>query len=136
MKNILLLIVSFIIISCSSNDNTISEDKIIGTWNLHKQTKNDVDDPQSDCEKESSLVYRKDNTYTETIVRNGFNGGDCRTVEVRNGNWENKGDGFYYKELDNSTANDNSNYIFEGNNIFYVQYTLTNTTYKVYYKRN
>ena len=137
MKNIApfyALIFFIFLFSCSSNEDEFSHDPIIGDWILYKHTKDNIEEPLSDCDKQRHIRYFRNGIYYEFIVKYDFNG-ECITIETRRGRWKNTGNGYYNLKLNNSSVSSNTKYIFEVSR-HYVEYTINNKINKVYYKRS
>ena len=88
MKKLLyLFIASTILISCSSNDDSLeNSDFIIGSWKLTHEYGTEV----SDCEKKSTIVFKSSNFSTSPY---NFDINDnCISLGTSNGIWANNDD--------------------------------------------
>lgn len=92
---------ALLIFSCSSNDDVVAEDPIVGTWLMVSD--NRVEGGQitttnfNECNAQTNYTFSSNNEYSWEVW--DFNGqGDCGEVQgtfVENGRWENKGNGVY-----------------------------------------
>ncbi|TDQ29896.1 lipocalin-like domain-containing protein [Tenacibaculum caenipelagi] len=95
MKKIIALsILTVTLLSCSSNENTpLSDDIIIGKWQLIRQYGDDADE----CTKKSTMIFENDfdliiNTYLS------LTDDECVSTGITKGNWNKKGENLYTLE--------------------------------------
>ncbi|MGQ3678728.1 lipocalin-like domain-containing protein [Tenacibaculum discolor] len=95
MKKIITLsILAASLLSCSSNENTpLSDDIIIGKWQLIRQYGDDTDD----CTKKSTITFENDfdliiNTYLS------LTDDECVSTGTTKGNWNKKSENLYTLE--------------------------------------
>jgi hypothetical protein len=91
MKRILLPLIAILILSsCSSSDETpLSEDVIIGQWQLIRQYGENADD----CEKKSTIIF-EDNF--DLIFNTHFTfDTDCVDTGITKGSWSKKNSNLY-----------------------------------------
>jgi hypothetical protein len=93
-KYYIVLLASFALISCSSDndDNTSTQDPIIGAWYYIAQFENDADTTVNDCEP-SVLEFTANGNRTDIYFSD--NSGDCVVVDTVNMTWERLSDGTY-----------------------------------------
>jgi hypothetical protein len=93
MKKILILTITlFTLLSCSSNDDAISNsDPIIGKWQLNSETKNDTE-VSTECDRKNTLTFSENGTLTD--VNHEDNGNGCSSNSLTS-TWENSGNSNY-----------------------------------------
>ncbi|MEZ4793163.1 MAG: lipocalin family protein [Gelidibacter sp.] len=137
MKKIILLlsVCTLMLTSCNKDDdNSSSQDLLIGTWKFYKYFENNIEIPLEACENEQTLGINANGTYTFTDYIEV--GNTCEIDEALTGTWRNAGNGVYV--LDEETDAFTLSITFEGNTFFY---TITynngteNVTDKYVYKR-
>ncbi|SHJ72370.1 hypothetical protein SAMN04487911_13240 [Arenibacter nanhaiticus] len=113
MKNVLYVFILAMICltSCSKGDDPISEDPIIGVWNI--VTINEA--PVNECTKKTEILFLKDGNY----ILEGYNvnsENNCDKQELIRGNWENKGNDVYSIKNNGATLIQQINILFSNNN--------------------
>lgn len=139
MKKLVLLfgVFGLLLSSCSNDDdNSSSQDLLIGSWKLHKIYENDVEVALDPCEKEGTIVVSANGAYSATTFEENLNGG-CEPTDVENGTWENVGNGNYTLTFEGFSSTEQ---LFFEDNTFYFLYSDTfngeTTEYKDVYIRN
>tara|TARA_A200000113_G_scaffold91109_2_gene81571 strand:- start:1227 stop:1631 length:405 start_codon:yes stop_codon:yes gene_type:complete len=104
MKHILktittLFIVSLTLTSCSKDDNSTTQDSIIGQWIAKEQLDNGEKILPTDCDKKTELNFKADGSLDATFAYD--NDGECITGSV-NGTWVSKGGNKYSYTLKDS----------------------------------
>lgn len=117
MKKILILTIAlFTLFSCSSDDEEITQDPIIGIWNLFAIDNNEV----SDCLKQSTWVFNENGTATKQGYEETNR--QCNSEPIENATWENLNNGSYRIIPTNSTTTDT---------VFSTTFSDNNNTLKV-----
>lgn len=127
MKKLILLLTAFTFVftSCSSDDdNTPSQDPLIGAWNYYKYFENGVEEPLDPCETDETFVVLADGTFSAEYF-DEVTVGSCESAGAFNGTWENLGSGTY--ALTSSGFTDEEDVTFDGNT-FYFEDTYDNGT--------
>lgn len=96
MKNLILLLSVFALAltSCSNDDdNSSSQDLLIGTWNYSRSFEDGVEITLSDCEKQETQVFNADGTFSITFY-DDFDG-PCVEDLTFTGTWSNTGNSVY-----------------------------------------
>lgn len=98
MKKILILSIAFFsLLSCSSNDDNIEKDPLIGTWYFFSRGGNEVDD----CTKKTEFIFNEDRTFSTVSYSTAID--ICSKEEDSTGKWSSLGNQTYTIKLDNST---------------------------------
>lgn len=101
--------------SCSSDDDSGSQDPIIGTWNLHQRFVNDVEEVLNSCQMQETFTFSANGSVMYEYYED--NNGNCDLEEAFTGTWSNEGSSNY-----NLTAFGESsvqNLTFEANTFYY-----------------
>lgn len=99
-KLLILLLVSIITISCSSDNEENTQDPIIGTWTLFAIENIEV----SDCLKQSTWIFNENGTATKQDYEEANQ--QCNSQPRENATWENLNNGSYRIIPTNSTTTD------------------------------
>ncbi|MFL1010729.1 lipocalin-like domain-containing protein [Flavisericum labens] len=135
MKKLILLFTVVLVglSSCSNDDDSGSQDPLIGTWTWFKSFENGVEEPLDDCDKKDNIVVAADGTLTETYYYD--NNGTCESDGTDMATWENTGGGTYRIVYSGDDIID-IKITFEGNT-FFVEESETfggeTYTYKIVY---
>lgn len=126
-KLLVLLFVGLLTISCSSNDDeTFSNDPIIGSWRLTSIIK-DGTDLATTCDKRQTATFDEEGKVSITNFSLDSNG-TCSISETRNGTWSPNGNS-YSITFDGET--DTETLSFSGNNLSFVSEGATYTYTKL-----
>ena len=118
MKKLTLMLcaLTFIISSCSSDDDSSSgQDPIIGTWNLHQRFTNDVEEVLTSCQKQETFTFSSDGSAQYEYYE--INNENCVLEESFTATWSNEGNNNYDLTAFGETSTQNIN--FEGNTFYY-----------------
>lgn len=112
MKKLLIMFFGLAVLtSCSSDDDNIGEDPILGTWVLIEINPAAVN--IEDCDETSIIIFGADNTANSTFYLEDSN---CEP-EAFTGQWENKGNSVY--SVDFPVIGEQEGVVnFEGSNNF------------------
>lgn len=138
MKKLVLLLSVFalVFISCSSDDDSSSQDPLIGTWKYHNYIVNGVEDTPTDCEMQETFVFSSDGTFDYTYYEEDFED-NCVLEESISGTWTNDGNEIYTQNIEGESYSQELG--FEGNTFYYEDvYTFEGVTYterEVYIKQ-
>ena len=99
MKKLLILSITlFSLFSCSSDDENIEKDPLIGTWYFFSENGKEVDD----CNKKSTAIISEKGDFTATNYGNQDNPNACVIENINNGTWVSKKNNKY--ELKNNKS--------------------------------
>ena len=138
MKKLILLCftAALVFTSCGNDDDSPTQDPLIGTWTYHKSFENSVEDSLDDCLKRNSITVKSDATLTEVYY--DFFDGNCELDYEDSAIWENLGNSIYKITYDVDEIYEDK-ITFEGNT-FFVENTSSfggeTFTYKEVYIRN
>lgn len=138
-KFILIFLAFAGIASCSSDDDGSSNeppanDPIVGTWKIQQQLIDGEEEPLSDCEKQSTVEFKTNETVTSTDYYDDPDTGECIT-DVYTEDWENRGNGIY-RITDEDDESTDISIVFSGNNnTFTISEEYDEVTYSVTYVR-
>lgn len=130
---LLLIAVAFIFTSCNNDDDSSSQDPLIGSWNYFKYFENGVEQPLFPCEAEGTLVVSANGTYVFTYFTENVDGDCVQDGDVEVGTWENIGNGNYIMGFEGAQIT--QQIFFEGNT-FYFENVDGEITYRDVYIRN
>lgn len=96
------LLLVFLIVSCSSDDDAAGEDRIVGSWtpvsySYHTGSGGDHIE-LDDCEKEETISFEEDGHYT--YLYKALEGEECVSIGSKAGIWENLGKKVYQIDLE------------------------------------
>ncbi len=124
MKKLILLfsVFALVLTSCSSDNDSSSNDRIIGTWKPYKIFVNEIEEGLDECRDMDRLVFLEDGSYEATFY-DLDNNDNCieDTESYLNIEWEKGSNNTYI-----FTYGDEEPYteevFFESNNVFYIIY--------------
>lgn len=97
LLSILLVALSFN--SCTSDDDNVTPDKIIGKWRLSQifvqVDQESIDYMPTECEKKSTIEFFDNGTYKQNDFEFNDLSNTCEAFETVNGTWENLGNSLY-----------------------------------------
>ena len=138
MKKLILLftVISLILTSCTSDDSTSSQDKLIGFWTSFQSFYNGSEIILDECDKMDSILVNSDGTFTEAFFYD--NNGTCVSDATDNGLWVNRGNSIYEITYDAGTIDEDVLLvtITFSNNSFTVETTDGTDTYTEVYIRS
>ena len=117
MKKLILCLSVFVLVftSCSSDDDSDSQDSIIGTWTFHKSFIDDVEQTLTSCEMQETFTFNSDGTvsykYYEVIQD------ICELEESTSGLWANDGNSIYTLTIEGE--NSSQEITFEANTFYF-----------------
>jgi hypothetical protein len=120
MKKLILFlsVLVLVVTSCSRNDDSGSQDSIIGTWTHHKLFINGVEESLTSCEMQETFTFSGNGTvsykYYEVIQ------GNCELEESTSGSWTNEGNSIYKLTIEGESSS--QELTFE-NNTFYFEFS-------------
>ncbi len=97
MKNFTLfcaICITIISLSCSSDDDAVTQDPIIGKWTLSQRFQNGVETQLTECFKTNEVIFVADGTLKSTFHRIATNN-SCEFSHEASGTWENLGNNKY-----------------------------------------
>ena len=135
MRKIFLLLTLIIFISCSGEDDSLPQDKLIGKWKKTKVVENGVIQVPN-CTYEGVLEYKSDGTFSSeryfdtnpdvTIT-------DCSLFNTTFGTWVRNGNSSYTSTVDGTPSE--VEFVFEGNNTFIFTFESNGFVAKLTYVR-
>lgn len=134
MKNRILLFSTliFILIACSSDDNSQSIDPLIGTWTFYKSFDDDLEISSEFCDLKDTLIVNADGSSSFTVYTSESLD-VCKILDSDIGTWENNEDGSYTFVFGEVTSI--LEITFEGNT-FYFEEDGGLSIYREVYLRN
>ncbi len=111
----------------TSESNVISvQDPVVATWQIDQVFNNDVETPQSECDKMTTLEFKVDGTFSG----NSFftNSSDACESEAFSGNWSNKGSLKYEILAPGDTNGDEYTITVENDKLTLLSEAVDNTT--------
>lgn len=126
MKKLILLfsVFTLVLMSCSSDDDSGSQDPLIGTWTYYKTFADGVEEPLTACDMQETFVFNSNGTvsykYYEII------GGVCELEESASGTWTNDGNGIYTSILDGESTS--QEITFDGNTHYFEYSEIVGTS--------
>jgi len=119
MKKLVLLlsVCALMLTSCNSDDDSGSQDLILGTWTYHKLFIDDVEAQLTACDMQETFVFNENGTYSYAYYE--LIQGVCELEESDSGTWANDGNSIYTLSINGQTASEDIT--FE-DNMFYFEY--------------
>lgn len=135
MKKLILLlsVITLSFNSCDSDDDSSSQDPIVGTWNLNQSFENDEEYELDNCDKEGALTFNSNGTYS-SISYYTDSDDTCSVDYESTGTWENNENGVYTFIDDESDAEQTLTITFSGNTFYYTDIDGSYTYKEVYIK--
>ncbi len=118
--------------SCSSDDDSPEQDKLISKWSLFQEFENGQEIELSDCDKKGILEFKLDGSFVAEFFDLNQSTGECEPDDASAGVWKNKGSDMYDITSDGET--ETIKIIFD-NDTFSITDIDGSDTYKEVYKR-
>ena len=115
--SLLLCALSIIFSSCSSDDDSGSQDPIVGTWTFHQFFEDGVQQSITACEMQETFTFSSNGTTFYEFYEDTQ--GACELEESINGTWSSEGNVYTLTVAGESSSEEIT---FEGNT-FYFEYT-------------
>lgn len=138
MKKLIVLFVatlSLCITSCGSDDDGVSQDALIGSWQFSQEFENGELITSDPCDLQDVLTFNADGSFTGRFFEDDGTG-TCVELEGVTGTWENGGNNVYSFTSDGET--DTETITFSANT-FSIEYSETfegtTTVYREVYTR-
>lgn len=140
MKKLILFLSVFTLVfsSCGNDDDSSSQDQIIGTWTFHKLFIDDIEQSLTSCQMQETFNFKSNGTvsykYFEVIQ------GVCELEESNSGTWSNDGNSIYTLKIEGNNSSEELTFVA---NTFYFEHSdaidpldPVFATYKEVYIRN
>ena len=135
MKKLILLlsVITLTFSSCDSDDDSSSQDPIIGIWNYHQGFENNEEYELSSCDKQDEITFNSDGTFSS---KSYYENEDeiCTLDNLSTGTWENLGDNLYEFIDDEDNYTSETTITFSDDTFYFIDEDGSDTYKDVYIK--
>ncbi|WP_422106252.1 lipocalin family protein [Winogradskyella sp.] len=139
MKKLVFVVLALgLMFNCSNNDDSeevaLSEDQIVGRWNLTHQESFGITINDTPCHQQSYIIWNADFTSERKTYANNGQGGPCFITGEGEGSWElipdsESASGENYRFMGNNGTSIDEKIVFVDNNTMYIEYNLIDFYY-------